>query len=45
MYSIQNSVIMFGIDFQQVGGFLRFLTTNKTERNSKHEILLKMTKW
>jgi hypothetical protein len=36
---------MFGIDFRQVGVFSRFLTANKTERNSKHEILLKMTKW
>ena len=36
MYSIQHYVIKFVNDLQQVGGFLRFPPTNKTESGVKH---------
>jgi hypothetical protein len=43
VYSIQNYVIKFVSDLQQVGGFIRVLQyTNKTDRHDITEILLKV---
>ena len=42
VYSVQHYVIKFVSDFQQVGGFLRFSSTKKTDRHDRTEILLKV---
>ena len=42
MYSKQHYVIRFVSDMRQVGGFLWFSSTNKTDSHDITEILLKM---
>ena len=42
VYSIQHCAIKFISDLRQVGGFLRFHLTNKTDCNDIAEILLKV---
>ena len=40
VYSIQHNVIEFVSDLRLVGGFLRFISTNKTDRHDMAKILL-----
>ena len=42
VYSIYHYAIKFISDLRQVGGFLRFPLTNKTDCNDIAEILLKV---
>ena len=42
VYSIQHYVIKFVSDLQQVGGFLQFPPTNKTDRHDITGTLLKV---
>jgi hypothetical protein len=42
IYLIQHHVIKFVSDLQQVGGFLRISSTNKTDHRDIAEILLKV---
>ena len=42
MYSIQHNVIKIVSDLQQVSGFTRVSSTNKTDHHDINEILLKV---